>query len=37
MKPKIIDYLPFLAIVLFICTAAWVAGRNPVDRTQVRP
>nr|SBO98290.1 hypothetical protein BN4615_P7806 [Nonomuraea gerenzanensis] len=33
MKRKIVEYLPFVGIVLFICTASWVAGRTPPDRT----
>jgi hypothetical protein len=27
MKRKVVEYLPFMGIVLFICTASWWAGR----------
>lgn len=40
MKRKIVDYLPFLGIVLFVCAASWTAGRAPgrapSGRTAVR-
>lgn len=36
MKRKIVDYLPFLGIVLFVCAASWSAGRAPSGRTAVR-
>ncbi len=36
MKHKIAEYLPFLGIVLFICTASWLAGRVPPERSAVR-
>jgi hypothetical protein len=32
MNRKIIDYLPFLSIVLVICTASWLAGRTSPGR-----
>ncbi|MFB4275975.1 MULTISPECIES: hypothetical protein [unclassified Nonomuraea] len=28
MKRKVLEYLPFLGIVLFICTTSWLAGRT---------
>ncbi|MGN9842893.1 hypothetical protein ACTMTI_32700 [Nonomuraea sp. H19] len=27
MSRKVAEYLPFLGIVLFVCTASWLAGR----------
>ncbi|WP_345565333.1 hypothetical protein [Nonomuraea rosea] len=37
MKRKVIEYLPFMGIVLVICTTSWLAGRTmpapePVSR-----
>ncbi|WP_188188199.1 hypothetical protein [Nonomuraea sp. SYSU D8015] len=31
MNRKIIEYLPFLGMVLAICTASWLAGRALPD------
>ncbi|MGR6917082.1 hypothetical protein ACU635_22830 [[Actinomadura] parvosata] len=31
MRSKVLEYLPFVGIVLAICTASWVAGRMPVE------
>jgi hypothetical protein len=28
MSRRIVEYLPFLGIVLMICTASWLAGRS---------
>ncbi|MFC4111260.1 hypothetical protein [Nonomuraea zeae] len=28
MKRKVIEYLPFMGIVLVICTTSWLAGRT---------
>ncbi|MFG1710546.1 hypothetical protein ACFLIM_46005 [Nonomuraea sp. M3C6] len=28
MKRKVIEYLPFMGIVLVVCTASWLAGRT---------
>ncbi|QYC43045.1 hypothetical protein Nocox_27245 [Nonomuraea coxensis DSM 45129] len=28
MSKKIVDYLPFLGIVLAVCAASWLAGRT---------
>ncbi|MEO3888855.1 hypothetical protein [Nonomuraea sp. B5E05] len=28
MKRKVVEYLPFMGIVLMICTASWLAGRS---------
>ncbi|SEU08074.1 hypothetical protein SAMN05421811_105639 [Nonomuraea wenchangensis] len=36
MGKKIVDYLPFLGIVLAVCTASWLAGRTLLPPVRAR-
>jgi hypothetical protein len=37
MSRKIVEYLPFLGIVLVVCTVSWLAGRTlPPGPARVR-
>lgn len=28
MRRRVADYLPFMGVVLVVCTASWLAGRS---------